>query len=799
MGLGNFDNTTGEVGLLVTFQFPLTPGELDEWQDAFKAAANRFFQTTRQKLKISKISFSVPDGTSTPYGNINGGHAADIVVHSNLGVLGYAYLNRFSKRGGNANINGYFAPDQMVNTIVHELAHYMFNVNDEYRTEWFQLNIDELVDLDALIAQAQTELGAGFPPGPDTPEDLRARFIPLVPGQNIPGDFSIFNVKIGNDLQNRIMFVVRDNYAITNAPFLKPDESGQLINAIPQTDADSPVYYYEGAACSGESIMQNADYNGNDSAGQLLCMSSNHVAGTPETAQHSLHEQSCWETLVDNMQEMHGFDIEAASVLSYSDPVVETLLPQRRLAIVFDRSGSMGSDGKMANAQAAANAWLNTFVPGEYVSLTWYNEAPSTTQQLTELIEGSAGNYANQLAVNPSGFTNIRDALLRGLEQVSDGAPGVAAVKAVVLMTDGLHNRPVNSDARSVIERFKAASTPIYAIGFGQDDQVDMDLLDDLAAGTGGVSYSGVEESDFIDAVIRISFELRTGLVLDWIGELGAAGEVSKATSKLEQEKTKPPLLKLLARKRLIDFRLKPHGKPKKENAVDIPVVIEEHSTRAFFCFRKHNRKDPAWCYLLDPDDNEIDFDSLGKAYFVKDGLEQVVIEKPKPGVWHMMIVKDESDKSKTAYSAMAASENPNLNVYADVNKQNGKGAPVRIWANVNWVEPLSDVKVEAEVTAPNGQQSTIELHESSGDLQKKGIYEGFYSPLTSGRFTGKVKVSNNGNATRALAGSHPPHDNKDAKEGHTINIASSAPRFVRYANFYFDSGPRPKTIDNDG
>ncbi len=791
MGLGYINNATGEVSLLVTFQFPLTPTTRNEWQDAFRQAAQRFHTATRQKLKIGKISFSAPAGGTTSSGVVLGGHA-DIVVQAHLDVKGYAYLNRFSLYGGNANIGANFGMATIANTIVHELVHYMFNVSDEYRTEWFQLEIDENVDLDSLIDVAE------FPNGPDTPDDLRGRIVPLVPGQEIPGDYATFNLRIGNDLQRRVMFNVRDNYATTNAPFTKLNADGLTINAIPQIDAASPIHVYEDSYCSGRSIMQNADYDGADSAGQLLCHDDNHEPGNPENAQHALHAKSCWQTLVDNMQEQHGFDIESAPELTYTDPTFEELLQQRRLAIVFDRSGSMGSSGKMANAQAAAETWLNTYVPGEYVSLTWYNENHTTTQSLIELIEGSAGDFASQLDVTPNGFTNIRDALLEGLKQVSDEVPGTAAVKAVILMTDGLHNRPNNTDARSVIDQFKSEHTPIYALGFGQQDEVDMDLLDDLAAETGGVSYSGIDTDDFIESVLRISFELRQGVVRDWYGELGAAAGEIKATRKSKQKKSKPQLLKLLADKRLIDFRIKPKGNPKRSNAVSIPVLIEEGSVRAFFCFRKHNAKDPAWCYLLDPEDNEVDFGSLGRAYFKKNGLEQVVIEKPTPGVWHMMIVKDDSDKSKSTYSALAASENPRLNVYGDATKQNPKGTPVRIWANVNWIEPLSDIGVVAEVTSPIGQKSMIELHESSSDLRKKGLYEGFYIPSTSGRFTGKIKVTNKGNAIRALAGSHPPHDDKDAKKGSSIDIASSAPPFVRYANFYFDSGPRPKLIENN-
>jgi len=786
MGLGYLDNSTGEIHLLVAFRFGLSDEQIVQWQDIFNTVAQRFHRATRQKLKIGKISYA----SQGLVANGNGLHAADLIVHSSLDDRGYAYLNRFSVRGGNANVDSTI--ESIENTIVHELVHYIFNVSDEYRTPWFRLEIDRDVDLDTLIQEAE------FPNGPSEPDDLKGRIVPLVAGQDLPADYTNFRVRIGNDLQRRIMFIIRDGYATTNAPFTKINENGEIVNAIPQLDAQSPIYGYETARCSSQSIMQDSSYDGQDSSGFLLCDGDNHEAGDPINAQHALHGLSCWETLVETMQETHGFDVEAAPTQAYSDPVVEQLRDEQRIAVVFDRSGSMGSGGKMQNAQIAAERWLSTYIPGDFFSLTWYNEDHNTTQALTELTSGSATDFSNQLDVQPNGYTNIQGALLEGLNQVTNGAPGNAAVKAVILMTDGQHNRPVGSDARSVIDQFKSAHTPIYAIGFGQQDEVDMNLLDDLAAGTGGVSYSWDDPEGMADAITQIAFELKTGIVLNWRGELGASEPTSTSRPKLSKKGFKPGLIKLLADTRLVDFRINPRGKPKKSNAASIPVLIEEGSVRAFFYFRKHSLKDPSWYYLLDPNDNEIDLNAQGKAYFNKHGIEQVVIEKPTPGIWHMMIVKDDSDKSKNTYSAIAASENPDLTLISDANKQNPKGAPVRIWANVSWVEPLSDVSVVAEITAPDGKTSSITLRDPEDDLRKKGMYEGYYLPTTSGRFTGKVKVSNRGSATKALAGTHPEHDEHEKKHEHSINIKSNAPRFVRYANFYFDSGQRMEVIDND-
>lgn len=796
MGLGYFNTTTGEIHLLVNFRFTLSPQEVNQWQGIFIQAAQRFHTATRNKLKISKISWTTSVGPVSSVGT------ADLLVHSQLDQKGYAYLDQFSRRGGNANLAATgFGTAGLSNTIVHELAHYILNVSDEYRTDWFQLEIDREADLDTLIQNAV------FPNGPDqTPDDFKARIIPLIPGQTLPQPFSNARVRIGNDLQDRIMFFVEETYMTTNAPFTKiaPDsmdvdadgDTDELIdvNAIPQSDADpnSPVYGYESSFCTGACIMQDADFNGS----LLLCEANTHASGNPVNAQHALHGESCWQTVIDTLQERYDFDLVNAPDLAYSDPLFEDLLPQRRIAVVFDRSGSMGSDGKIVTAKEAAQTWLSTYLPGEWVSLTWYNQDHMTTQDLTELSQGSAANYADQLDVDPQGSTNIRDALVEGLNQVTNGAPGTAAVNAVVLMTDGLHNTPANSDARSIIDQFKAVHTPIYAIGFGSADEVDMDLLDDLAAGTGGIAYSDAE-SGFLDAVTRISFELRTGLVLDFNAELGAS-KIEAKKRKPKSDLTKPGLVRLLADHRLIDFGLRPFGKSKKNNALSIPVNIESGSLRAIFYLRRHNIKDPSWFYLLDPEDNEIDFSTLGKAYFKGHGIEQVVIEKPKPGIWHMLVVKDDSDLSTNAYSLMAASENPRISVVVDADKQNPKGAPVRIWGMASYDEPLSDLLVTAEIFDPTGNKSSIALHESTGDIRRKGFYEGFYLPSTSGRFTGKIKFVNKGRAIRALAGSHPDPDEKSENKGGTINIKSKAPPFTRYANFYFDSGVRRQVTDND-
>jgi hypothetical protein len=228
---------------------------------------------------------------------------------------------------------------------------------------------------------------------------------------------------------------------------------------------------------------------------------------------------------------------------------------------------------------------------------------------------------------------------------------------------------------------------------------------------------------------------------------------------------------------------------------VSLPAWIERDSLRATFCMRTHSEKAHTWLYLVDPAGHTVDLDSLGKGHIVGDGYEIAIVERPEPGEWQMVLTLPER-AAPTRFAAVVGSENPRLQVFGDATKQNPVGAPVRLCASARWTHELSGLRVTASLVGPGGQHHAVELHDSTIDPLRRGLYEGIFVPPVPGRYQGSIRIENLGDATQALRGV----DLSRASDGEPVDFptASDAPRFVRQVSIYFDSGPRPEPKDEE-
>ena len=159
----------------------------------------------------------------------------------------------------------------------------------------------------------------------------------------------------------------------------------------------------------------------------------------------------------------------------------------RDIALVLDRSGSMGSalDGgtRLTALQSAVNAFLNEIEitsPNSNVSLTTYATNSSRNVPLTP----NFGEIRSQVnSMNAAGLTNI----FRGLRQGSDSLDGDPlrrrfAERTIVLMTDGNFNiggTPVPS-ANVAASREHTIHTITFS---GQANQADMQNIANIGNG----------------------------------------------------------------------------------------------------------------------------------------------------------------------------------------------------------------------------------------------------------------------------------------------------------------------------
>jgi len=137
----------------------------------------------------------------------------------------------------------------------------------------------------------------------------------------------------------------------------------------------------------------------------------------------------------------------------------------RDIALVLDVSGSMAKDGKFEALQDALAAFLDVLAAtpqSEHISVVAYD---STSRQIQELTPDFTQIIEAFGAEVPSGRTAIGLGLRDGLDSVLNDANARSyALKSIVVMTDGKHNKGI--DPELVALEAENARVSIYSVTF---------------------------------------------------------------------------------------------------------------------------------------------------------------------------------------------------------------------------------------------------------------------------------------------------------------------------------------------
>nr|MBP9663988.1 VWA domain-containing protein [Pyrinomonadaceae bacterium] len=176
--------------------------------------------------------------------------------------------------------------------------------------------------------------------------------------------------------------------------------------------------------------------------------------------------------------------------LSPKGNISERELVNKDIVFVLDTSGSMADEGKMDKARKALLFGIRTLRDGDRFNVI--NFAGEEHLMERGLIQANAdGKKRGEEFVSklqPTGGTNINDALLESLKQFERGD----RPKMLVFMTDGLptvgetNTEKIISNLKSQISNSKAADVRIFPFGFGYD--VNTTLLDRLGSENNGIS-----------------------------------------------------------------------------------------------------------------------------------------------------------------------------------------------------------------------------------------------------------------------------------------------------------------------
>ncbi|MBK9215860.1 MAG: VWA domain-containing protein [Chloracidobacterium sp.] len=176
--------------------------------------------------------------------------------------------------------------------------------------------------------------------------------------------------------------------------------------------------------------------------------------------------------------------------LSPKNNISERELVNKDIVFVLDTSGSMADEGKMDKARKALLFGIRTLRDGDRFNVINFAGEEHLMERglIAANAEGKKRGEEFVSKLNPTGGTNINDALLESLKQFERGD----RPKMLVFMTDGLptvgetNTEKIISNLKSQISNSKADGIRIFPFGFGYD--VNTTLLDRIGSENSGIS-----------------------------------------------------------------------------------------------------------------------------------------------------------------------------------------------------------------------------------------------------------------------------------------------------------------------
>jgi len=224
--------------------------------------------------------------------------------------------------------------------------------------------------------------------------------------------------------------------------------------------------------------------------------------------------------------------------------LLATTIPRPTVAVALslDQSGSMSDPAGTSGAQRldvlkdAAALFANLIQKDNGIGLTRFDDdayppdhATFGGLAITKITSNGFGDPVRGQALNAiaahgaHGATSVGDGLVMARSQLTGLPAGAYTHKAIIVLTDGLENRP-----QSIASAASAIDDRTYAVGLGNETQVNTLALTQIAGTTGGaLLLSGVLSSSLDDQFRVRKFFLqilasvtRTEIVRDPVGHV---------------------------------------------------------------------------------------------------------------------------------------------------------------------------------------------------------------------------------------------------------------------------------------
>jgi len=446
--------------------------------------------------------------------------------------------------------------------------------------------------------------------------------------------------------------------------------------------------------------------DGNAAAGSSseLCWSGNHEPAHVTEHSRCRSNRSCWEQLVwawPDCFEMPAGGPDPAANGAVVDPTRFVIADAPvRVVLVLDGSGSMSSESpsRMARLKVAANDFITLAENATELGIVTFSDDAVADAQHPNVAIGAlnagqrAACTAAITALTPGGATAIGSGLQAARNMIIT-AGGVTANTYIVLMTDGLNNRPLpdwDADLDDAVADLLADGIPVFVTCTG----VDLGLASQCAAigtGTGGFSVDSANAADLAQAFT------------DFHERISGREAVDSASGQLQGAATKS-------------------------------VYVEPGSESVTFALMWRDASASASLTVIDPAGNRHASLPMDQGRFTR-------LASPAPGTYQLVLTNQGNILSNYVVRAYSRNQIQSLSAalrYPTVLP----GQPMYIYAFPRSVGGgiTTSNQIAGTVLLPNGQTDTIKLSDrgipanidTDGDvIGGDGVFTGIYTNTT--------------------------------------------------------------------
>jgi Mg-chelatase subunit ChlD len=434
----------------------------------------------------------------------------------------------------------------------------------------------------------------------------------------------------------------------------------------------------------------------------------NHDATNITEQSRCRSNRSCWNQITwswpNTFLAPAGAPNNAANGAIVNPTHFVTVNTTMRIVLVLDQSGSMSleSPSRMNRLKVAAKDFIALAENGTELGIVSYSDDAEPATGMANVAIAALG--ANRTAWNnaidgltPTNWTNIGAGLQKAVDMINT-AGGVTGNTFIVLMTDGINNRPspqASADAflQDRIDDLLALGIPVYVTCTGGDLGL-ASQCSEIAAGTNGFYVDSRDAARlpeaFVDFHERISHRDGLSSFASWM--------------KLDSNKYRT-------------------------NRPPNSFFVEEGSESATFTLLWDDTQQKVTMFVTDPSGKEYSSSPLQQGRFVR-------VTSPVPGEWKMSI--DWPRKAPAHYVTRAYSRNQTHSLSAGVRYARVlPGEEIYIYAyprSTGGSVTDTSKRILGAVICPDGSIDYIELDDlgkllpgGGDDISNDGVFTGVY------------------------------------------------------------------------